>query len=208
MDRCERYSLFASQAGFPIKGLHYILEAMRLLKEEYPDMKLYVAGMDVTRFDTWKEKMKISSYGNYLRRKIKEYGLRKKVIFLGYLNEKQMCKQFQKSHIFLSPSIIENESNSISEAKMVGTPVIASYVGGVTNRITHKEDGFLYPHHAPYMLAYYIREIFENDELAREFSKNGKRNASALHDRISNARKAVQIYQEIYSTGSRIERLK
>lgn len=201
LESSEPHRIFVSlsQASFPIKGLHYVLEAMSLLKEEFADLHLYVAGNDVTRSTSasLKNRMKLSIYGKYIRGEIKGYGLEEKVTFLGFCSERQMKEQYLRSRVFVSPSTIENESNSVSEAKMLGVPVVASFVGGVTGRIRHKEDGFLYQHDAPYMLAYYIREIFTDDELACRFSARAREAARALHDREENRQRAYEIYSSI-----------
>jgi glycosyltransferase involved in cell wall biosynthesis len=79
----------------------------------------------------------------------------------GISNERQMCERFLKSNAFVSSSIIENESNSLSEAKILGIPCIAPYIGGgVASKIMHMEDSILYQMDAPYMLAYFLNEIF------------------------------------------------
>ena len=44
---------------------------------------------------------------------------------------------------------------------------MASYVGGVTDKIEHGKDGFFYQHDAPYMLAHYVCEIFSSDDLTK-----------------------------------------
>ena len=89
---------------------------------------------------------------------------------------------------------MENGSNSLCEAQLVGTPCVASYVGGVPDMLRDKEEGFLYQHDAPYMLAYYVCEIFGNDELALKFSKNAKEHALKTHDRDENTRRLLEIY--------------
>ena len=201
VDACDRHRVFVSlsQASFPIKGVHYVIQAIKKLVDEFEDIHLYVAGNDITRGNasSWKDKIKISIYGKYILKLLDEYQLSDHVTFLGFCSEKQMKEQYLKCHVFVSPSTIENESNSISEAKMLGVPVVASYVGGVTGRIAHKEDGFLYQHDAPYMLAHYMREIFINDEMALRFSDQARQNARLLHDRERNREGAYQIYRSI-----------
>jgi glycosyltransferase involved in cell wall biosynthesis len=108
-----------------------------------------------------------------------------------------MCKRFLKTHVFVSPSTIENESNSLSEAKILGTPCVASYVGGVTDRLEHGIDGFFYPANEPYMLAYYICQIFKDDDLALILSQNAREHAIKTHDKIINSERLIQIYKEI-----------
>ncbi|MFD1904498.1 glycosyltransferase [Paenibacillus rhizoplanae] len=65
--------------------------------------------------------MKISTYGAYIKSLIKKHELEDNVFFTGYLNEREMCNRFLKSNVFVSASIIENESNSLSEAKTIGS---------------------------------------------------------------------------------------
>lgn len=197
INECERNSIFISQGSYPIKGLHMILEAMTLVLKKYPNTKLYIAGADITKFDTLIEKLKISSFGKYIRKLIKENNLQDHVIFTGILDEKQMCQRFLKSNVFVSASVIENESNSLSEAKILGLPCVASFVGGVINRLTDKEDGFFYQTDAPYMLAHYICEIFGNENLALEFSKNARKHAMKTHDRLENTNTMINIYKKI-----------
>jgi len=115
---------------------------MPLILKRFPDTKLYVSGQNITKSDTLKDKLKISSYGKYIKELIEKYNLQKNVLFTGILDEKQMCKRYLKSHVFVSPSIVENESNSLSEAKILGVPSVDSYVGGVIDRIEHGKDGF------------------------------------------------------------------
>jgi len=197
INNCEKHSIFVSQGSYPIKGLHFMLEAMPLILKRFPDAKLYISGQNIIKSDTLKDKLKMSSYGKYIKELIGRYTLQKCVVFTGILDEKQMCERYLQSHIFVSPSMIENESNSLSEAKMMGVPRVASYVGGVTDRIQHGLNGFLYQTDAPYMLAYYVCEIFANDDLALQFSKKTRKHALKTHDRETNTKRLIQIYRKI-----------
>jgi glycosyltransferase involved in cell wall biosynthesis len=193
-EMCERHSIFISQSMYPIKGLHFLLKAMPIILKLYPDTHIYSAGSNVAKaVDGF-----IKPYGIYINELINEYNLQDKITFLGPLNEIEMCEHYLKANVFVSPSVVENESNSISEAKILGTPVVASYVGGVTNRIISGYDGFLYQHDTSYMLAYYICEIFKDDELAQRLSINGSHGMSIINDRQTNVNQNYLIYDEIY----------
>ncbi len=194
LSACQRNSIFISQASYPVKGLHFLLEAMPIILSQFPDAMLYIAGPDIVNESTIKDRIKQSTYARYIARQIKQYDLCRVVKFLGLMDEHEMCRQFVKAHIFVSPSTIENESNSVSEARMLGVPVVASYVGGVIDRISHGEDGYLYQHDAPYMLAHFVNTIFGSDEQALKFSALGKTRARALHGKKENARNLEYIY--------------
>ena len=48
-ENCEPHSIFISQGDYPLKGLHYVLKAMPMILEQYPDARLYVAGNPIVR---------------------------------------------------------------------------------------------------------------------------------------------------------------
>ena len=197
IEKCEKHSIFVSQCSYPIKGLNFILEAMPLILKRFPDTKLYVGGQEIVKFDTLKEKLKISSYGKYIKELIGRYNLEKSVVFTGILDEKQICERYLKSHVFVCPSSIENSANSLGEAMILGVPCVASDVGGVIDLLTHKEEGFVYQTDAPYMLAHYVCEIFSSDDLALEFSKKARKHAMKTHDAQTNLNTLLSIYEQI-----------
>jgi len=197
IEKCEKHSIFVSQGSYPIKGLHFMLEAMPLILKRFPDTKLYVGGQEIIKFDTLKEKLKISSYGKYIKELIRRYNLGKSVVFTGILDEQQMCERYLKSHVFVCPSSIENSPNSLGEAMILGVPCVASGVGGVIDLLTHKEEGFVYQTDAPYLLTHYVCEIFSSDDLALEFSKKARKHAMKTYDVQTNLNTLLSIYEQI-----------
>lgn len=194
---CEKHSIFLSQGQYPIKGLHYMLEAMPFILKKFPEAKIYISGKDITKSDAFKDKLLMTHYGNYIKKMIKRLNLERNIIFTGPLDEEKMCQRYLKSHVFVCPSSIENSPNSLGEAMVLGVPCVASDVGGVSDMLKHKEEGFVYQTDAPYMLAHYVCEIFENEELALKFSKNAREHALKTHDRDANTRRLIEIYNNI-----------
>jgi glycosyltransferase involved in cell wall biosynthesis len=156
---CEKHSIFVSQCSYPLKGFHLMLEAMAQIVKDYPDAKLYTTGKSPLKL-TAKQKLRQNYYHKYLGKLIRRYHLEDHVVFLGFLNEKAMCEAYKKANVFVSPSSLENSSNSVGEAMILGTPVISSDVGGIKNLMEHEKDGYLYQADAPYMLAHYVKKIF------------------------------------------------
>lgn len=198
LGECEKHSLFVSQCQYPIKGLHHALEALSILVKRWPDVHLYTTGRDLLQ-DGIKKRVFDREYERYLRHQIKLFHLEKNVTFLGSLDEEQICERFCKTHVFVSPSSIENSSNSIGEAMILGVPVVAADVGGVKNLMVHEEEGYIYQSDASYMLAYYISKIFENDNLAENISKKGQAHAKQIHDKEKNLKTLLEIYSQIMS---------
>ena len=191
-EKCEKYSIFVSQGYYPIKGLHFMIEALAILKQTYPDVKLYVGGLDLVHRG-WK----VSSYGKYIQELIEKYDLGNNIQFTGTLCEDKMCEQYLKANVFVLPSAIENSPNSVGEAMLLGMPVVSSDVGGVKNLLTHGEEGYIYPCDEPYMLAYYIKNIFESEELAKNTGNKAKKKAMLIHDKEANLKQLLRIYQNI-----------
>lgn len=196
LSKCERHSIFVSQCSSPIKGFHYMLEALVDIKKRFPDTHLYTTGRKIVGV-SFKEKLKQTSYEKHIVSLIKKYNLEKNVTFLGVLDEEEMCERYIKSNVFVSCSAIENSPNSLGEAMLVGCPSVSSDVGGVKNMLRHGIDGYIYPSDEPYMLAYYISKIFLDDDLAIFLSENGKEHAKITHDNIKNCDKLVSIYEKV-----------
>lgn len=166
-----RHRIFMHQGFKPIKGLHILLEAMKILRSKYPDVEVYMSGSNYMKNSTLKEKLLQPGYIKYLFKKIKEYNLTDCIHFTGVLSAAQIVSELKKAHVMVLPSAIENSPNSLCEAQLVGIPCIASYVGGVPEMINDGDDGFLYTFNEPLMLAEYISRVFDSDEIAEKFSE-------------------------------------
>lgn len=168
----KRHRIFMHQGFKPIKGLHILLDAMKELKEKYPDIELYMSGRNVMKNSTPKEKLLQPGYVKYLFKKINAYGLQDCIHFTGVLNAQQIVDELKKSNVMVLPSAIENSPNSLCEAQLVGIPCVASFVGGVPEMLRNGKDGLLYTFNEPLMLAECISRIFDSDELADSLSKS------------------------------------
>lgn len=195
IDKCEKRSIFVSQGLTCNKGLHQVLKAMPIILKEFPDAKVYTTGNM-----GYNNKYGIRAYNSYerfLNDLIKRNKLQNKVVFLGKLSAEQMKKQFLNSNVYVCPSSIENESNALSEAKILGTPCVIAYVGGMLDRIEHGVDGYMYPYNEPNILAEYICQIFRNINNTKMISNNAKSRANVINDKNENAKCLYNIYNDI-----------
>ncbi|OUP75317.1 hypothetical protein B5F08_11420 [Anaeromassilibacillus sp. An172] len=195
-DECEKHTLFVSQSYYTIKGFGVLLDAVGLLLKDYPDIKIYTTG---TRLNPEGPNWKIDLYTVYLKKKISKMNLENRVIGCGQLSAEEMCNRYLKCNVFVSPSMIENSSNSVGEAMLLGCPIISSYVGGITDFIVHKQNGYLYQPNAAYMLAYYIRKIFENNEETIRLASNARMSGMKVFDRMQNFDAIKRMYEDIVS---------
>lgn len=189
-EACEKHTIFVSQAGYPIKGFDYLLRALPDIMRDYPDIHIYVAGINPML--PGKKSGCIAPYGIYLRDLLKEINLQDRITFLGQISAKQMIERYLKANVFVSCSRIENSPNSVCEAALIGTPIVASFVGGVGSLVSKISNMYTYQAGAEYMLAFYIKKVFEKDkfeELSDEIID--------FMDRQKNVEATWKVYQEL-----------
>ena len=192
---CVMHRIFISQATYPVKGFHLFIEALKDIKRFYPDVTVHVSGTDLSKSD----RLNGSSYGLYILKLLDKYNLRSSIYFCGGLNAEQVKEEMLKANVFVSPSTIENSPNSVGEAMLLGVPIVASNVGGVSDLIKDKEEGFLYQSDAPYMLAYYVMQVFSDCNKAKNMGEKARKHAQVTHSYNKNLRELLQTYENIIS---------
>lgn len=192
-----RHQIFVSQASYPLKGFHMLLEALPYLLAKYSDCSVYVAGPNMMEANEFIGKIRQTTYSKYLIRRMKELDIPKQCIhFTGALDAMGMLQRYMSCNVFVLPSAIENSPNSLGEAMSLGVPCVASCVGGVQDMLRDKVDGFIYPFNEPYMMAYYIEQFFESDELCSQMGYHARENAAVRF----NAREVVKTTLQVYRT--------
>lgn len=208
LEDCERHTIFISQATYPIKGFHLALEALHILVKFFSDCKMVVASAVPYAFAGERPRWRNSQYTNYICDLIKKYELADHLIFVGSLQEEDMVKHYLKCNVYVSPSVIENSSNSIGEAMLLGVPVVASDVGGTSSIMTQGKDGYLYPADEPYMLAHYVAKIFDDDEVAENLSHYARLRGKANHNPEVNCNEVIDAYTTISGSTGGIRKTK
>ncbi len=196
-EKCRTHQIFCSQADYPLKGFHFLLEAMPRILESFPDARVTVAGNSVIQDKTLKDKIKAPAYGVYLRKLIRQYGLEGKLLMLGRLSGEQMKEQYLQSHLLVCPSANENSPNSVAEAMLLGVPVVAARVGGIPDMVTDGEDGLLFDRGDSHGLAQAVIALWQDEDMAIRLSRAAAKRAARVHDRQANGIRLLEIYQEI-----------
>jgi len=195
---CEKNRIFLSQANYPIKGLQQMILALPIILKQYPNTKVYVAGNDFIN----NRGSKINGFGKMIKECIKKNGLEAHLIFTGLLSEQEICQHFLKANVFVCPSSIENSSNSIGEAQLLGVPCVASYVGGIEDIIKNGESGLIYRFEEVEMLAMSICTLFSDLVLVKKLSKAEKEVAAIRHNKELNSSRIIEIYESICKSTS------
>lgn len=192
-EECDKEVIFFSQAHYPIKGLHIMLRALPIIKEYYPAVVLRIVGNNPQK----KAIFKRSSYEKYICNLIHDNDLSNSIEWLGQLSENEMMLNYKKANVFVCSSSIENSSNSIGEAMLVGTPIVASDVGGIKSFMEHEKEGMLYHSTAVYMLADNVIRIFNSRSLAIQLGNNAHERAKKYHCIEDNLQRLIKIYNKL-----------
>lgn len=193
---CRTHSIFASGPETPVKGFHYLLEALPLVLKQYPDACVAVPGPDIFR-STGRARLLEQTYHRYLRRYAAGHGLTDHVRFLGRLDAEQMKQAFLSANVFVLPSVMENSPNTLGEAMLLGLPCVAADVGGVSSMLHTPEEGLLYQSSAPYVLAQDICRVFAMEADAAKMGIAAQRRARLTHDPKQNLNTLLDIYRSL-----------
>ena len=196
-DKCRKYSIYLSQGTGTVKGLWNALEAIAIVKQFYPETVLITTARDIFRAQKEGKIWLLTAYEKAIIKKAKKLGLIDNIEFRDVLGEKEVVDELLSAHVSITPSIIENSPNSMGEAMLLGTPIVAADVGGVSSLVMHGLEGFLYPYNEPYMLAFYIMEIFKMKEEVIVLSNNEQKRARITHNIEKNIGDLVKIYGDL-----------
>ncbi|MCR5255668.1 MAG: glycosyltransferase family 4 protein [Acetatifactor sp.] len=203
------HTIFMSQGDYPIKGLHFMLLAIKDLKVKYPDIRVNVAGNVIIRTGLLSF-LKESSYGKYIKELINKYDLWDNITFLGRLSSEEMKAEYLKANVYVCSSSIENSPNSLGEAMILGVPCVAADVGGVRGIFDGENDGILYEGSEGNLcleeisenLRASVEKIFESsDEELNKMAESAIRHAGKNHDPQANYDRLIEIYKDIANRG-------
>lgn len=197
----ERHSIYVGNGYYALKGLHFVIMALPQLIREYPDVKVYVAGVKPFE-ENDKRPFYKKGFGLYLQKLIKDRNVGEHIIFTGPLKAQEVAERLSKVNAYVLCSAVENSPNTLGEAMLVGTPCVAAYVGGVSDMAVDGEDALFYRNDDPAILAWNIKRIFDSDELALRLSENAKAHAKTTHDAERNSEDLIRAYKSIFEDKS------
>jgi len=167
------------------KGYHYVIKVFKEIHLRYPNINLVIGGFT-----------KISQEKNKLEKKYSKKMV-KKIIFSGFLNPNEIIDYFSQSIALLIFSKMENSPNSVSEAQICGVPVIAMNVGGISDLIENKKNGFLLKYGDYKSAISIIESLILNDSLYFNISNNSVLDAEKRHNRKNIKNNVINTYKKI-----------
>jgi glycosyltransferase involved in cell wall biosynthesis len=121
----------------------------------------------------------------------------KKAIYLGRLNSDQsVALACSAADVFVAPSTEENLANTVVEALACGTPCVAFDIGGMSDMIEHKKNGYLAKPFNAQDLARGIIWVLENN-VDGSLSRSARKKAEENFSPAVTAEKYRKLYEEI-----------
>ena len=142
------------------KSVHVLIHAVSLLQKDIKNLSCIIAGDGPVRAKL--EKLVV---------KLKLTGVIK---FVGKVSEEEKIKLYQKSWVFVNPSLLEGWGITTIEANACGTPVIASNVAGLRDAVDDGVSGLLVPYGNDQALSLAIQTLIKNTTLRGKLSRGAK----------------------------------
>jgi glycosyltransferase involved in cell wall biosynthesis len=165
---------------WPYKGLKYLIEAMPLVAASIPEVKLIIAGSG-------------ENIHQYLP---EDYDRTRYQILNRFIETDEMVQLFKRSTLSILPYIEASQSGVAALACGLGTPMIASNVGGLSELIKEGQDGLLVPPADTRQLADAIIRLLKDRPLQQQMQQS----LSARCDRDLNwsniANQTVAVYHK------------
>lgn len=161
----------------PRKGLKYLLQALPIIKKEFPNFLLLVVGKGVLGY----------SYQEYLSPEVK-----KNVVFCGAVPLEKLPKFYATCDIFVAPSIgAESFGIVLLEAMACGKPIVASNIPGYREILENGKEGFLVKPCDYQEIAEKVIELAKDNQKAKEMGRFGREKAlnyswEKISDRVEN----------------------
>ncbi len=174
------------------KGFPYLIKAMKIMIEKYPDIKLIIGGKGPEM--------------DNLVELIHELKLNENIQMIGYIESELLPYYYASADVFVIPSIIDSSGDTEGlglvtvEAMACETPVIGSNVGGITDVIDDEETGFLVEQKNSEEIADKIIFYLDNPEKARQFGIAGAKKAREIFNWETYTRKTIEIYRKVLTS--------
>jgi glycosyltransferase involved in cell wall biosynthesis len=155
----EKLVLFVGMLVF-LKGVHILIQAMKLVIRRVPDAKLLIIGR--------------GAYKAQLEKLVSELGLEGKMEFLGHVPQEVLRGRMRSCRVLVLPSLSEGLGRVLIEAMACGKPVIGTDTGGIPSLIHDGGNGFLIPPNDPDALAEKLIYLLSNEDEAVRMGARGR----------------------------------
>ena len=138
------------------KGFQYVIDAMKELIIDVPELKYYVAGA--------------GAYLTALKERVEKHGLQDHVYFLGKVSEEEKDRLYRECDYFIMPSYMKKDTEDFEgfgivyiEANTYGKYVIATRSGGIPDAVCEGVTGAFVEEQDPKSIYKLLKELYNDD---------------------------------------------
>jgi glycosyltransferase involved in cell wall biosynthesis len=166
----------------PMKAQDVVIHALKRVVRSVPEAKLVLVGngsfsaskggIGLNKAELWLQ---------YLQKVANELGLLDRVVFAGYLNERELAAAYAMGEVFVLPSIREGFGLVVVEAWLYKKPVVVSSYAGVSDLISEGRNGLTFDPIDKEILAKKIISVLKNEDFAKCLGSSGFRSSRQCH---------------------------
>jgi glycosyltransferase involved in cell wall biosynthesis len=142
------------------KGIQFLLESAVILEKLMPDFELNVVGKGPL-FDVANTFIRENNLSGFVR-------------LMGHVNDEHLQELYDKTAIFLAPSVFEGLGLAALSAAAQGIPVVARDVPGLSDIVLNGQSGFLTKASSPEDFAEASLKLFSDSELRKKMGEAGR----------------------------------
>lgn len=174
----------------PWKGVIYSVQAMEIIRKEFPDALLIVT--DTEDIVDWIRELK--GYKEEIVQMIEDRGLSDNVVTQPF-PYMELPWVYNFCDVVTYPTIGEEPFGLVPvEGMACGKPVVVTRSGGMVESVVDGETGFIIEKKNPEMLAEKIMQFLKDQDLARQFGGAGRKRAVTVFSRERMTRDTADLY--------------
>ena len=148
-----------------VKGMPVLLDAIKQLRNDHPDLTLTVVGDGPERND--------------FEQRAKSLGIEANVDFVGYQSQAEVRERLSNADVFVLPSFAEGVPVVLMEAMAAGVPVVTTRIAGVAELVDDGQSGRLVPPGDQHALADAIDDLLTDPDKRTRFGHAGHQKVDA-----------------------------
>ncbi|MCB1787861.1 MAG: glycosyltransferase family 4 protein [Gammaproteobacteria bacterium] len=171
------------------KGCADLIEAARLLAEDFPGLTALVIGEGQDR--------------QALEQLAAALGVADRVSFPGWVQPEEVLDHIAAADVFVGPSRtgvdgwVEAQGLTFLEAMVARTPVVASRVGGIVDSVLDGQTGLLVDEKSPAQIATAVRRILQDSALRDRLVAQAFDNVVARFSRAASAEHFSSLFADL-----------
>ncbi len=169
------------------KGHIFLLEALRDLVRHFPDLMLWIVGVEPEHSR--------EAYTEQLMRSIETWHLQAHVKFWGFRSD--IPEILARLDVLVLPSLQEPFGKIVIEAMAMGTAVVASNVGGVPEIVLDGESGLLVPPADAAALREALMKVLSDRELCLKMGTTGQQRVRGHFNLQRNVAETQAVYAKL-----------